>query len=64
MRFLIDTHVLAWALIERGQDVLPPRVRDVLRSGVLLYSPIRLYEIAQKVRIGRWPLIWEASRSG
>lgn len=50
---LIDTHVLAWSLIEPGR--LPPEVRSLLVSGAMVYvPPCSLHEITTKVRNGKW----------
>ena len=50
---IIDTHVLAWSLID--PDRLPVRVRDLMESGITLHvPPCSLHEITLKVRKGRW----------
>ncbi len=50
---LIDTHVLAWSLIEPGR--LPSEARSLLVSGVMVYvPPCSLHEITTKVRNGKW----------
>jgi PIN domain nuclease of toxin-antitoxin system len=51
--YLIDTHVLAWSLIDPAQ--IAPHARDMLVSGAEVYvPPCCLYEIAAKVRKGAW----------
>lgn len=50
---LIDTHILAWSLVD--PDVIPPKARALLESGAMVYvSPCSLHEIALKVRKGAW----------
>lgn len=50
---LIDTHVLAWSLIE--PERLPSEVRTLLVSGAMVYvPPCALHEITTKVRNGKW----------
>ena len=51
---LLDTHVWAWSLIEPG--FLSPPARETLeRATGLTVSAVTFYEIAQKVRLGKWP---------
>lgn len=50
---LIDTHVLAWSLIE--PDLIEKQARSVLEGGATIYvPPCALHEIALKVRKGAW----------
>lgn len=50
---LIDTHILAWSLVD--PDVIPPKARAILESGAMVYvPPCSLHEIALKVRKGAW----------
>ena len=51
---LLDTHAWAWSL---NDDVrLTETARHALATADLVYiSPISLFEIGQKVRIGKWP---------
>jgi PIN domain nuclease of toxin-antitoxin system len=51
---LLDTHAWAWSLSD------DPRLADATRARIgeastVLVSPISFYEIAQKVRLGKWP---------
>ncbi|BDV35710.1 type II toxin-antitoxin system VapC family toxin [Methylocystis iwaonis] len=51
---LLDTHAWAWSLTD------DPRLSEAARraigsAGVVYVSPITFYEIAQKVRLGKWP---------
>jgi PIN domain nuclease of toxin-antitoxin system len=51
---LIDTHVWAWVLTE------PEKLRTTTailldQADEVCLSPVSIYEIAQKVRIGKWP---------
>jgi PIN domain nuclease of toxin-antitoxin system len=51
---LLDTHVWAWSLIDDPH--LSQRTREALASADdVLVSAIPFFEIAQKVRIGKWP---------
>jgi len=56
MRFLLDTHVLLWALAEPGR--IPAIAREWLESPEheVLFSAASIWEIAIKVRIGRLKL--------
>lgn len=50
---LIDTHVLAWSLIEPSR--LTHHARSLLVSGAMVYvPPCSLHEITTKVRSGKW----------
>jgi PIN domain nuclease of toxin-antitoxin system len=50
---LIDTHVLAWSLIDPAR--LPPEAKSLLLSGAMVYvPPCSLHEITTKVRNGKW----------
>lgn len=51
---LLDTHAWAWSLT--GDDRLSPRALAVIgETDVVFVSPISFFEIAQKVRLGKWP---------
>lgn len=51
---LIDTHIWAWTLHE--SERLTPAARAAIAASPATYvSPISIFEIGQKVRIGRWP---------
>jgi PIN domain nuclease of toxin-antitoxin system len=51
---LLDTHAWAWSLQESVR--LGPSARDAIAAAENRFvSPISLYEIGQKVRLGRWP---------
>ena len=54
LKYLLDTHALAWALFDQQQ--LSNGARAILReeSGVL-FSPISLFEIETKAAIGKCP---------
>lgn len=56
MRFLLDTHVLLWALAEPAR--IPARARGWLESPEhqVLFSAASVWEIAAKVRVGRLKL--------
>lgn len=53
---LLDTHVWAWTLT--GDAKLSAQAIAAMNSSDPMYiSPISFYEIAQKVRLGKWPVM-------
>jgi PIN domain nuclease of toxin-antitoxin system len=51
---LLDTHTWAWSLA--GDDRLSkPALAVIEAADTVLVSPITFFEIAQKVRLGKWP---------
>lgn len=53
---LLDTHVWAWSLI--SPTSLSPNASDAITSAQrVCVSTISLFEIAQKVRLGKWDAI-------
>lgn len=51
---LLDTHAWAWSLT--GDDRLSAKaVALIEKAETVLVSPISLFEIGQKVRLGKWP---------
>ena len=51
---LLDTHAWAWSL--GGDARLSPQALAVMdQADTVLVSPISFFEIAQKVRLGKWP---------
>ena len=55
MRGLLDTHILFWSLVDDTK--MPAHVRRVLGEGghQFFVSAVTGWEIATKVRIGKWP---------
>ncbi len=54
MILTLDTHTWVWAKFEPQK--LGPRLMDTLHAAERLLVPsVCIYEIGQKVRIGRWP---------
>jgi len=55
VRYLLDTHVLLWALTEPAR--LGPRASEVVtdRSSELVVSAASAWEVATKQRLGRLP---------
>jgi PIN domain nuclease of toxin-antitoxin system len=52
--YLLDTHVWAWSI--KFDTQLPPRIAELIEAAESIHvSAITLYEIAQKVRLGKWP---------
>lgn len=54
MKLLLDTHILVWAMFQ--QHLLTVAERDALTapSSDVFFSPVSLYEIEQKKRLGKW----------
>jgi PIN domain nuclease of toxin-antitoxin system len=53
---LLDTHIWAWMLTV--DPILSPKARAAIDDAPSLFlSPASLYEISQKVRLGKWPLM-------
>ena len=51
---LLDTHAWAWSLLKDPR--LSQSARDVLDGEAeIMVSPISVFEIGQKVRLGKWP---------
>lgn len=51
---LLDTHAWTWSLA--GDDRLTSRALAAIKdAGTVFVSPISFFEIAQKVRVGKWP---------
>jgi PIN domain nuclease of toxin-antitoxin system len=51
---LIDTHVWAWSLTDDPR--ISKRAREeMVEAPAILVSAISFFEIAQKVRLGKWP---------
>lgn len=52
--YLLDTHVWTWDL--KLDDKLPSHVIDMMdKSRSVHVSVVSIYEIAQKVRLAKWP---------
>ena len=51
---LLDTHAWAWSLA-RDPRLSPPALAAIDAADTVLVSPISFFEIAQKVRLGKWP---------
>ena len=53
-RVLLDTHAWAWSLSDDPRLSMPSL--DLIASADAVFvSPISFFEIAQKVRLGKWP---------
>lgn len=51
---LLDTHAWAWSLT--GDDRLSTKAIALIEKAETIFvSPISLFEIGQKVRLGKWP---------
>jgi PIN domain nuclease of toxin-antitoxin system len=55
MKVLLDSHALVWFLT--GNPLLPSRARAVAEKEdtILCVSAVTAWEIANKVRLGKWP---------
>ncbi len=53
MRYLIDTQILLWSMIDPQK--LSPATRNILQSNEIFVSQITLFEIAIKQKIGKLP---------
>jgi PIN domain nuclease of toxin-antitoxin system len=51
---LLDTHTWAWSLTG-DQRLSEKAISAMLAADSVFISPISLFEIGQKVRIGKWP---------
>ena len=51
---LLDTHVWAWTLIQSSRLSKEARIANAA-APVRHVSPVSFYEVAQKVRLGKWP---------
>lgn len=54
MPVLLDTHVWVWS-IDDAPRLTTTAMQAIEGSDVTLVSPITLFEICQKVRLGKWP---------
>ena len=54
MRLLLDTHALAWWLLDNPR--LPERTRNLIAEAdnEVLVSAVSAFEVATKFRIGKW----------
>ena len=54
MMLLLDTHVWVWSFFDPAK--LSLSAKDAIANASALYiSPISVYEVSQKVRLGKWP---------
>lgn len=60
MPLLLDTHAVAWVLLDHPALSAAARAA-IAAADAALVSPISLYEIGQKVRLGRWPAMTSAA---
>ncbi len=51
---LLDTHAWIWSL-SADSRLTPPAHAAIAEAELVLVSPISFFEIAQKVRLGKWP---------
>lgn len=54
MTVLLDTHAWAWSIVEPKRLTAQGK-RAIRDARSVLVSPISIYEIAQKVHLGKWP---------
>ena len=53
-KILLDTHAWAWSLADETK-LSEPALAAIAAADTVLVSPISFFEIAQKVRLGKWP---------
>lgn len=54
MMLLLDTHVWVWSFFDPAK--LSITAKDAIANASALYvSPISVYEVSQKARLGKWP---------
>lgn len=53
---LLDTHAWVWSLIESSRLSRTAKGR-IAGASTIFVSPISLYEIVQKSRLGKWPVM-------
>jgi PIN domain nuclease of toxin-antitoxin system len=51
---LLDTHVWAWSLTN-DRRITSRALSELSKAQTILVSAISFFEIAQKVRVGKWP---------
>jgi PIN domain nuclease of toxin-antitoxin system len=51
---LLDTHVWAWSLTN-DRRITDRALGELAKAQTILVSAISFFEIAQKVRLGKWP---------
>jgi PIN domain nuclease of toxin-antitoxin system len=51
---LLDTHVWAWSLTN-DRRISDRARKEMIEAQTILVSAISFFEIAQKVRLGKWP---------
>ena len=55
MRILLDSHALVWFLTADARFSKKARAAVEERDAILCVSAVSAWEIANKVRLGRWP---------
>ncbi|MBV9509987.1 MAG: type II toxin-antitoxin system VapC family toxin [Caulobacteraceae bacterium] len=53
-KVLLDTHAWAWSL-SADERLSAAALRAIASADAVFVSPITFFEIAQKVRLGKWP---------
>ncbi|MCY3931993.1 MAG: type II toxin-antitoxin system VapC family toxin [Acidobacteria bacterium] len=55
-RLVLDTHVWVWSALDSSRLTAVARAA-ILDADAVHVSPISLYEVTQKARLGKWPEI-------
>jgi PIN domain nuclease of toxin-antitoxin system len=55
MRYLLDTHALAWWLLDLPRLGSSARAAIVAEESDIFVSAVSAFEIATKFRLGKWP---------
>ena len=50
---LLDTHIWAWSMSNSGRLSQPAKIA-LMEADLRAVSPVSVFEIAQKVRLGKW----------
>jgi len=57
LNYLVDTHALAWFFLDRSRLPRGALAAFTNDSDEIYFSPVSVYEIGLKYRIGKWPEI-------
>ena len=55
MKILLDTHTWAWTLTNNTRRLSARAVELIGAAEGVFVSPLSIFEIGQKVRVGKWP---------
>ncbi len=55
MRVLVDTHAFFWWIVDNPRLSVRARALFIEEDNEILVSPVVAWELATKVRLGKWP---------